>query len=60
MHWVRTTLQYIFIAAVIGALWMILTAQLSVEGWAVGAVLGFVMLIAVRGRQGVKDRKSVV
>lgn len=27
MHWVRTTLQYIFIAAVIGALWMILTAQ---------------------------------
>lgn len=56
MHWVRTTLQYIFIAAVIGALWMILTAQLSVEGWAVGAVLGFVMLIAVRGRQGVNVR----
>ncbi|MBK9124108.1 MAG: Na+/H+ antiporter subunit E [Chloroflexi bacterium] len=56
MYLIRTILQYVFIAAIIGVLWAILTAQLSVEGWAIGAGLGFAMLVAVRGRQGIDVR----
>lgn len=56
MNAIRVTLQYVFIAAIIGVLWTILTAQISPEGWAIGAGLGFVMLIAVRGRQGIDVR----
>lgn len=56
MYVIRTTLQYAFIAAIIGVLWAILTAQLSVEGWAIGMGLGFAMLLAVRGWRGIDVR----
>lgn len=53
MRLIAVTLQYLFIAAIIGVLWTIMTAQLNVAGWGLGMMIGLALLVAVRGRQGI-------
>lgn len=53
MRLVTVTLQYVFFSAIIGVLWMIMTAQLNLAGWGLGMLISLALLAAVRGSQGI-------
>lgn len=51
---IKVALQYAFFSLLIGGLWVVMTSQPNLPGFLLGFVLGFAILVSLRGRQGVK------
>lgn len=53
MYLLKITLQYAFFSALMGILWIAMTNQPNLAGFGLGFLVGFALLVALRGKQGV-------
>jgi multicomponent Na+:H+ antiporter subunit E len=53
MNLLKIGLQYAFFSVLIGVLWVVMTNQPNLAGFVLGFVLGYGLLIALRGKAGV-------
>lgn len=54
MFLIKVALQYALFSLLLGVLWMVMTNQFNIPGFLIGFGLGYALLIAVRGKQGVQ------